>query len=55
MESLAKMMLTYEFDEDSSYSVLKGENTNDGSYDEFIVNKDDLLKQVIDLFYKKED
>jgi anionic cell wall polymer biosynthesis LytR-Cps2A-Psr (LCP) family protein len=55
MESLANLMLTYEFDEDSSYSVLKGENTNDGSYDEFIVNKDDLLKQVIDLFYKKED
>ena len=51
---LAPDLTKYKFD-DSDFKMIKGKTQINGSYDEFIVDDDDLYKTIIETFYKKID
>ena len=51
---LAPDLTKYKFDSDD-FKMIKGETQRNGSYDEFIVDEDDLYQTIIDTFYKKID
>lgn len=51
---LAPDLTKYKFD-DADFKMIKGNTQRNGSYDEFIVDDDDLYKTIIETFYKKID
>lgn len=52
IESFAQMVLTYEFNDDNFFSV-KGNDQEGMFHDEFIIDRDALDQQILELFYKE--
>lgn len=55
IQNFAQMMLTYDFDSDNNYYVLKGENVVGANHDEFYLDTNYLKELILKLFYKREE
>lgn len=55
MEDFANMVLEYEFDADTGYSTIEGENIEGNYHDEYNVDQEALTNLVKKLFYIEEE
>ena len=55
VESFAKMLISYSYDESKDFHQVEGENKLGEFHDEFYVNQEKLLELLINLFYKGEE
>lgn len=55
LKSFGEMILTYSFDYNNEYYILKGEDISGEIHDEFEVDQDYLNKLIIKLFYSREE
>lgn len=54
IESFAKMLITFSYDESTDYHLIEGENKLGNFNDEFYVDEELLSKMIVDLFYKED-
>lgn len=54
IESFAKMLITFSYDESTDYHLIEGTNTLGSAHDEFYVDEELLSKMIVDLFYKED-
>lgn len=55
IETFAQMILTYDFDIDTNYHLLKGENVVGTNHDEFYLDKTYFRELILKLFYRMEE